>query len=150
MAHRKRLFQGRMTLAILGALGFGLLMAGSIFISNKTVRMRTEIAGLASRRDFLEARSGLLLADWNAATAGPVIVRRAQRELGLVIPEDPDLVLVCREAAPIDEDTGLWRKFLSRFGGGATAQAAMDPTGLVAGTMVSLTPRAGAGNGERP
>lgn len=140
MAHRKHVFKGRVTLMILGTVGMGLLLAGSIFISNQTVGLRTNIASLESRQEYLEAGSGQLLARWNAATRGPVIVARARKELGLIVPGDPDLVLVRREEAPHDDGTGLWRRFLSRFGGGDVAQAAGDETGLVVGTMVSLTP----------
>jgi len=141
MAHRKRMFRGRVTLVILAAMGFGLLLAGSIFISNQTVGLRTDIAALESRREYLEAGSGQLLTKWNAVTSAPIIIHRARKELGLVVPEDPDLVLVCRDVEDNSDNSGLWRKFLSKFGGGNVAQAAGDQAGLVVGSMVSLTPR---------
>ena len=141
MAHRRRLMRGRVTLAILGTLGVGMLLFGSIFISNQTTMLRSRIAVLDSQREVLEAGSGKLLTSWNAATNAHVVIRRAQAELGLIVPEDPDLVLVCRKDADQDQGSALWRRFLSRFGGGSEANAADDPMGLVMGDMVSLTPR---------
>ena len=143
MAHRRRLAGGQVTLTALGALSLGLLMAGSIYISNQTTALRTEIASLEVRQEFLEAGNGHLLARWNAATSTEVIIRRARRELGLVVPEDPGLVLVHEEGSRKTPGSGLWQKFLSRFGGGSDVQAADDQIGLVVGSMVSLTPRNG-------
>lgn len=141
MAHRRRLAGGQVTLTALGALCLGLLLAGSIYISNQTTALRTEIAVLEARQEFLEAGTGHLLTRWNAATSTEVIIRRARKELGLVVPEDPGLVLVYQEGDGSDRGSGLWQKFLSRFGGGTAVQAAEDQAGLVVGTMVSLTPR---------
>ncbi len=118
-------------------------MAGSINISNQTTALRTEIASLEARQEFLEAGSGHLLARWNAATSTEVIIRRARGELGLVVPDAPGLVLVHEEGSRKSNGSGLWQKFLSRFGGGTPVQAAEDQVGLVVGTMVSLTPRKG-------
>ncbi len=154
MAHRRGLVRGKVTLGIIGTLGLGLLLAGSVFISNQTTGLRTEIAALESRREFLEAGSGLLLTRWNAASSAKVITRRARVEIGLEVPENPGLVLVCRNEVCEDEGTGGWRRFLSRFGGGDVAQAAGDHVSLVVGSMVSLTPRnaqaAEASGGEGP
>jgi hypothetical protein len=141
MAHRRRLPRGKVTCTILGVLGVGMLLAGSIFISNQTTLMRAEIAGLDSRRECLEAGSGTLMTQWNAATSAQVIVRRARAELGLIVPEEPGLVLVCQVGEPASSGSGLWKKFLSRFGGADAAQAAGDQMNLVVGSMVSLTPR---------
>jgi hypothetical protein len=139
MAHRRGVLRGKVTLTVLATLVLGLLLAGSVFISNQTTGLRARIAELESRREYLEAGSGLLLTRWNAATEPKVIVRRAQK-LGLEVQPDPGLVLVCRNA---DEGVsgGRWRRFLSKFGGGGSAQAAADPSGLVMGAMISLTPR---------
>jgi hypothetical protein len=144
MAHRKRLFRGRVACGVLGGLTVGWLLAGSIFISNETTALRARIAVLEAEKEFLEADTGNLMTRWNAATTAPVILRRARTELGLVAPENPDLVLVCRDAPARPAGSGVWRKFLSRFGGGTEARAAEDPTGLVTGAMVSLTPRTNA------
>ena len=141
MAHRRRLLGSQVTFTALGALCLGLLMAGSIYISNQTTALRTDIASLEARQEFLEAGSGHLLARWNAATSTKVIIRRAKKELGLVVPEDPGLVLVYEEGSQKSPGSGLWQKFLSRFGGGNDAHAGDDQVGLVVGSMVSLTPR---------
>lgn len=141
MAHRRRLLKGKVICSILGAFTVTTLLAGSIFISNEATLLRTEIAGLESRKDCLEAGSGQRLIKWNAATSAQVIVRRAKAELGLVVPEEPGLVLVCTEGDQQDEGSGIWKRFLSRFGGGDAAQAAGDRINLVVGSMVSLTPR---------
>ena len=143
MAHRRGLLRGKVTLAVLATLGLGLLLAGSVFISNQTTGLRASIAELESRREYLEAGSGLLLTRWNAATNPKVITRRAQK-IGLEIQQDPGLVLVCRNDDDHGTAEGGWRKFLSRFGGGGSAQAASDPSGLVVGAMISLTPRSSA------
>ncbi len=145
MAHRRRLLGTQVTLTALGALCLGLLMAGSIYISNQTTALRTNIAALEARQEFLEAGTGHLLTRWNAATSTEVVIRRAKKELGLVVPDDPGLVLVYEEGSVNKPGSGLWQKFLSRFGGGSAAQAADDQVGLVVGAMVSLTPRNGQG-----
>jgi hypothetical protein len=141
MAHRRSLLGGKVTFMTLGALSVALLMAGSIYISNQTTALRTEIATLESRQEFLEAGSGHLQTRWNAATSTEVVIRRAKKELGLVVPQDPGLVLVYEKGAGKRSGSGLWQKFLSRFGGASAAQAGEDQFGLVVGSMVSLTPR---------
>ena len=141
MAHRRGLLRGQVTRGILSTLGLGLLLAGSIFISNQTTGLRTNIAALDARREFLEAGSGELLTQWNAATSAKVITRRAKVEIGLQEQEDPGLVLVCSDRDGQEGATGGWRRFLSRFGGGDAALAAGDKVGLVVGSMISLTPR---------
>ena len=141
MAHRRGLIRGKVTLAVAGTLVLTLLLAGSVFFSNQTAGLRSNLAELDSRREFLEADSGQLLARWKAATSAKVIIRRAREEIGLEVQEDPGLVLVCRDDTGRSATHDRWRKFLSRFGGGGAAQAAVDHTGLVAGSMISLTPR---------
>lgn len=141
MAHRRGLIRGKVTLAVTGTLVLALLLAGSVFFSNQTTGLRTRIAELESRKEFLEADSGQLLTCWKADTRAPVIISRARKELGLRVQENPGLVLVCRNEPGRSATGGRWRKFLSRFGGGDEAQAGVDQTGLVAGSMISLTPR---------
>jgi hypothetical protein len=140
MAHRRRIFKGQATVATLVTLGFGLLLGGSIFISNQTVALRRDMAGLESRRECLEVQEGRLLTSYNAARKPEVIIKRGMVELGLVLPENPDLVLVCRDKETDDHEPGLARKFFSKFGGARKARAGESPSGLVSGTMVSLTP----------
>lgn len=140
MAHRRRIFKGQVTVAVLVTLGFGLLLAGSIFISNQTVALRRDIAGLESKRECLEVAEGRLLTDYNAARKPEVIIARGIRELGLVLPDNPDLVLVCRENGADEPGPSLARKFFSKFGGASEASAGEAHSHLVSGNMVSLTP----------
>lgn len=151
MAHRRGLLRGKVTLTVMATLVLGLLLAGSVFISNQTTGLRTSIADLESRREYLETGSGQLLTRWNADTNPKVITRRAG-EIGLEVQQDPGLVLVCRNDGDQGAPSGGWRKFLSRFGGGGNAQAAADPSGLVVGAMISLTPRGASASsvGIRP
>ena len=141
MAHRRGLIRGKVTLTVTGTLVMTLLLAGSVFFSNQTTGLRSELAELESQREFLEAGSGQLLTRWKAATSAKVIIRRARAEIGLEVQENPGLVLVCRDEKGRNAGHDRWRRFLSRFGGGGTAQAAVDPSGLVVGSMISLTPR---------
>ena len=141
MAHRRGLLRGKVTLAVMGTLVLGLLLAGSVFVSNQTTGLRSSVAELESQRDYLEAGTGQQLTRWKAATCAKVITRRAHRELGLVVQDNPGLVLVCRNDMGGQGAGVSWRRFLSRFGGGGAAQAAVDRTGRIEGTMISLTPR---------
>ena len=77
MAHRRGLLKGKVTLGALGTLGLGLLLAGSIFISNQTTGLRKSIADLDDRREFLEAGSGELLTKYNAATSAKANITSA-------------------------------------------------------------------------
>jgi hypothetical protein len=140
MAHRRGLLRGKVALGIIGTLGLGLLLAGSVFISNQTNGLRANIADLESRREFLEAGSGQLLTRWNAATSARVIIQRA-KAIGLEVQENPGLVLMCQDVDGQHTDNDGWRRFLSRFGGGDAALAADDQVSLVVGSMISLTPR---------
>jgi hypothetical protein len=144
MAHRRRIFKGQVTATVLLVVTFGVLLAGSIFVSNQTVALRRDIAALESRREYLEAGEGLLITDYNAARKPEVIISRASRELGLVLPADPDLVLVCRDLPQDERSMSLARRFFSRFGGASEAQAGEAHPALVSGSMVSLTPREAA------
>ncbi|MCK9996280.1 MAG: hypothetical protein KAH56_08385 [Candidatus Krumholzibacteria bacterium] len=141
MAHRRRLLKGKVSLGIISTFGLGLLLAGSIFISNKTTRMRADISDLDSRREALSARSGELLSQWNAATTAKVIIHRGKTELGLEEQEHPGLVLICKDDAVQDGRDAGWRRFFKRFGGGEAALAAGDQMSQVVGSMISLTPR---------
>lgn len=140
MAHRRRVFRGPVTATVLLVLTFAILLGGSIFISNQTVALRRDIAALEARREYLEAGEGLLITEYNTARKPEVIIGRAKAELGLVLPDDPDLVLVCREMEQNERSMSLARRFFSRFGGASQAQAGEANLGLVSGSMVSLTP----------
>jgi len=141
MAHRRGLLRGKVTLGVGVTLVLGLLLAGSVYVSNQTTGLRTDIATLEYRREFLEAGTGQLLTRWNTETSARVIIKRAKVELGLEVQDNPGLVLMCGIDVGHEVANSGWRKFLSRFGGGDVAQAAGDRMGLVVGSMVSLTPR---------
>ena len=79
MAHRRRIFKGRVTATVLLVVTFGILLAGSIFVSNQTVALRRDIAALESRRENLEAGEGLLITEYNAAPKPEDINSRARR-----------------------------------------------------------------------
>ncbi len=139
MAHR-RAVGGRKVLAVgLLVLASAILLAGSVYISNRVTGLRTEIAGLESRREFLEAGSAGLLTVWNKATAPAVVTARAQRELGLIVPAEPGLVLV--RVPEYEQRVSPWRRLLDNMGGGAAAQAAEVVPNRIMGSMVSLRPR---------
>lgn len=140
MAIRRRLIRGKVTFAILGITVLVLMLGGSVFVSNQVTAMRADIARLESRQDFLEAGSAMLLTDWNRATSSEVIIPRATRDLGLEVPELPQLVLV---EAPADEGVGgnAFRRLIGRFQGASEARASELPPMAAAGTMVSLQPR---------
>ena len=144
MAHRRALGGRNLMLVAVAVLLGSALLAGSVIVSNRVTRLRAEIARLESRRGFLEAGSAGLLTRWNKATAAGVITARAERELGLIAPEQPCLVLlqVPGDAAPVSR----LQRLLENFGSGnvPAANAASD---RMLGTMVSLTPRASRSQG---
>jgi hypothetical protein len=144
MATRRRLFRGRLTFAAVGGLVLALMLGGSVFVSNQVTAMRADIARLESRQDFLEAGSAQLLTRWNRETGREAIVARARRELDLVVPETPGLVLL--EASPSDEGRGgALRRFFGRLGGAGEARAAELPVRNIEESMVSLYPRTDSG-----
>ncbi len=146
MAHRKDLFSRSAALAVPVLLLGVVLLAGVVYISNQVVACRLQIARLDDRREYLDARSALLQARWNALTRADVIQARATREIGLVQAEQPHLVLL-QATAGEEEKYGLWRRVLAHFGGGTSLEAATDP--LVGAQehegMVSLEPVYAAG-----
>ncbi len=138
MAHRRAVGGRKVVLAILLLSVFAVLSAGSVYVSNRTTGMRAEIAQLENRREFLEAGSARLLTIWNKATAPSVIAERAHRELGLIVPDEPSLVLVAMPAG--DARVSRWRLWLENVGGGDPAEATIVQPTWVIGSMVSLTP----------
>ena len=139
MAHRRGLFRrSTATAAPLLLLG-GLLLAGAVFVSNQVVALRVQVDDLQDRREFMEARQARLRSQWNTMTAADVVVARAERELGLIRPAEPGLVLV---QVPQSGGKGdrRWDRFLAQLGGGTPVQAADHP-GTSPDRMVSLLPR---------
>jgi len=140
MARRRGIFTARLLGSLLAVLLLGLLMGGRVFISNQITDLRAEIACLEDQKEFLEAGQADLQAAWNEATSPRTVRRRAESELGLVLPAQPGLALV---AVPTDGNgaDGLWQRMMDRLGvdGGPLAQAASMEK--LTGAMVSLTPR---------
>lgn len=139
MAIRRRMVRGKVTFAVLGITVLVLMMGGSVFVSNQVTALRSDIARLQDRQDYLESGSALLLTDWNRETCAEVLVPRAKKK-GFILPARPDLVLL--EVDPGDgEKAGVIRRFIGRLGGADQANAAELPPALNAETMVSLHPR---------
>jgi len=139
MAHRRCVGGRKLLCGALLVLMMGVLLAGSVFVSNRVTGLRTDIAGLESRREFLEAGSARLLTVWNRKTAPSVIIDRAERELGLVVPTEPGLVLVQLPAN--QQGPSPWRRLLDNMSGVDQLQAAELNPSWIMGSMVSLTPR---------
>jgi hypothetical protein len=146
MAHRRGM-GGRKVLTGTGLLLLAaVLLAGSVFVSNRVTSSRSEIARLENRSEVLEASSARLLSVWNQAAAPSVIIARSEAELGLIVPEDPGLVLV--QTLDDGERVNPLRRWLASVGGGQDAEAGELNPGLVMGSMVSLTPRGAQARGE--
>lgn len=146
MAHRRAVVSRRVMAPALLMLVFAVLLIGSVYVSSRVTGLRAEIAELEDRREFLEAGSARLLTVWNKATAPAVITARARRELGLVAPAEPGLVLV---QLPDDEQRiSPWRRLLANVGGGEDARAEGLNPSWVMGSMVSLTTRQARAQGS--
>lgn len=144
MAHRRQ-FVGCEVLYGMGVLALlGLLLFGSVVVANRVTSLRTDIARLENERKILEAGSAEKIFAWNKVTTQEVITSRARRELGLITPNDPVLVLVpADDAAP---KVNRWRRILENMGGPDAAQAADLPSNWVLGSMISLTPHGVGGD----
>lgn len=149
MAHRKGLITARVGAVLLAGLLLAVLLAGRMVLLNQMTVMRTNIAVMEDRKDFLETKSADLLARWNQETSAQVICARAEKELGLRSPEQPGLVLVKLPADPGKSRWG-WPRWLESIGGGDPAQAGELGTGRADGQMVYLVPsgRSSADTGE--
>lgn len=138
MAHRRPLVRG----GAVRALGFGglivLAVACSVLVSAEVTRLRALAGDLEDRRICLEAEAADLARRWAEATGPAMVIARAERELGLVMPAQPDFVLVAARGDGAAGD-GFLRRMLAGLGGGATANAAQPPV-FVDGAMVSLDP----------
>ena len=139
MARRKGVLTFRLAVVIVLVLVLGFLMAGRIFLTNQITGLRASVADLESRKEFLEAGSARLYTQWNGVSSGGVIVERARRELGLIIPENPGLVLVCGGSQ--EKNQSAWQKLKNGFPGGDVARVTAEAEEMVAGAMISLVPR---------
>lgn len=144
MAQRRSLVAGRVVAGLLAGSAVALLLAGVVFLSNSVTGLRSQIAALESHKCCLEAASADLQVRWNQATRPTVIRERARRELGLIDPGEPALVLVRAERTG-ESGRAAWTRVLDRIGGGQVAQASEAATATIGPGLVSLVPRAAAG-----
>lgn len=133
MARRKGVLTTQVVMVVFVVTLLGLLMGARIFLTTQITGLRSRVADLENQKEFLEASSAKLHMKWNHASSPNIIEARAQRELGLVVPEEPGLVLVCLEGPK--KGKGVWRKLW------AGLPASDEAEELVAGAMVSLVPR---------
>lgn len=142
MARRKGVLTVRVVLTVFLVLVVGALMLGRIFLSNQITGLRSRVADLENQKEFLEAGNANLLSRWNLASKDETIVKRAEKELGLIVPEDPGPVLVC-----VREDRQSRSGWKQRW----TSWLDQDRTSQVmAGAMVSLVPRAAVADAPDP
>lgn len=139
MAHRKGLVTARVGWFLAGGLLLAFLMAGRVVVLNQMASMRVSIAVLGDQKDFLETESANLLEKWNHETSPKVVCARAEAELGLISPDQPDLVLV---KLPGDQDKSRWGwpHWLEGLGGGDPVQASESHLSRPDGGMVHLSP----------
>jgi len=83
----------------LGGIILTALLLGAIQIGGEATQLRQEIQALGRGCDELEARQAVLSLQWNSESSRHVIMERAQRELELVCPEEPGLLLVMASEA---------------------------------------------------
>lgn len=88
--HRRLLLSGLLLTA---------LLAGGIHLGNAVTVLRREVQDLARQNRNLEARQAQLAVRWNTQTSRQVILRRAGRELGLIVHEAPAAILVSHDDA---------------------------------------------------
>ena len=138
MAHRRRIMRGRKGLAVLGLGLLSAVLAAAVHVSNEVVSLRRDIASLEAKRLCAEAEGALLLSEWNTETSLPVLVERAQEELGLEVVNEPGLTLIAVRLEPGRAPSRL-RRFLGGLGGPDAAMAADAPA--AAAPMISLAPR---------
>ena len=151
MARRKGVITTRVVM-IMGLIFLvGGLMAGRIFLSNQITGLRDRVADLESRKEFLEAGSARLHLNWNRVSNADIVMARATRELGLVVPESPALVLVCLNKK--EEGKSVWGKLKAGVLGTGLAKVGSEAgeaiEGAMNGALVSIEPRgAWAGTNE--
>ncbi len=115
---RSRSIRDRAPLLIGGAcfvamILFSLLVA----FSNAVVQERRLLRDLRADKVYLETKIGRLEEEWYRATSRDRIVAWAEKELGLVTPDGPGLVVVLASAAK-ERRLPAWRRVLAAVGGG--------------------------------
>ncbi len=84
-------------------------LAASIQVAGEVTQLRSEIQALRAECDEMSARQAVLAVTWNTETARQRIMRRAERELELVCPEEPGPILVARTVPRSTERQALAR-----------------------------------------
>lgn len=147
MAHRQGFVCGQALRAGLAVVALTAVVAGSVYVSTETTRLRALVGELVDERDYLKAEGADLQGRWIAETAPTAIVARVRAETNLQESDEPDFVLLTRESEPA-AGVGFLQRVLADLTGGTPASAAPAPE-FVTGTMVSLAPRTG-GAGSVP
>ncbi len=88
-----------------------------VTFSNAVVKERRRLADLRADKVYLETKIGRLEGAWFRATSRESIVARAEKDLGLVTPDGPGLVVVLATAAK-ERRLPAWRRVLAAVGGG--------------------------------
>ena len=122
MAHRRRLISTRTTVLVCGGLVLVALLVGMVDLSNRVTTLRRSIADLEDARAYQEARAAQLLRAWNEAAAPDIVCARAEHELGLIRPQEPETVLVV-DPMPRSNDAGRWLRLLGEWTGAEPALA---------------------------
>jgi len=115
---RSRSIRDRAPLLIGGACLVALtLFSLLVTFSNAVVKERRQLADLRADKVYLETKIGRFEEAWFRATSRESIVARAEKELGLVTPDGPGLVVVLATAAK-ERRLPAWRRVLAAVGGG--------------------------------
>ncbi|HPF70345.1 MAG TPA: hypothetical protein PLQ13_06730 [Candidatus Krumholzibacteria bacterium] len=148
MAHRRPLVRGSAGRMLACGAGVALVIASGVIVSSEVTRLRARVGDLEDRKACVEAESADLARRWTEATGPGAVIARAEAELGLVLPSQPDFVLVAAPAGT-ERGDGFLARVLGGLAGGPTADAAQPPV-FVSGRMVSLDPAADdAADGNR-
>lgn len=148
MAHRRRIMRGRQGLAALVLVLVTAVLAAAVHVTNEVTTLRRHIVKLEAQRRVSEAERACLLSEWNAATSLPVLVERAQKELGLEVATEPGLTLVAVRHAP-GRQPGRVQRFLGGLGSAGNAHAAEVRALPEPEPMVSLAPLRRPAGGAR-
>ncbi len=142
MAHRRGLRRIRFLrwLVGVGMLASGLAIA--VLVTGQVTELRESVAVLGDQRACLAAHNAKLQSGWAGATRPDVVRSRARCELGFVVPDEPEYVLIARRMEPAN-GPGLWQRVLEGFGGGTPALAAAPVIPASATSMISVHPRGG-------
>jgi hypothetical protein len=94
-----------------------LLVTQLVALANSIITLRCEIEDLQTERAYLETSNALRMAQWVRMTGKETIMRRAERELGLIPPDGPGPVIVMKDEAT-ERSKSAWQWFLDAVGGG--------------------------------